>query len=227
MTAMPQLVSMFNAVGGGAAALVAVYGYIHDESAPGRRARHHHGLHRARRAHRLGHVHRLADRGGQAAGRHHRPAGDLQGRPGAQRSRSRSIALGAARVHAHHRVAARAAHRGAGRAGVRRADGAADRRRRHAGGDLAAERVHRHRGGDGRVRHRELGADRGRRAGRRVRRHPHQADGRRDEPVARQHHHRRLRHRRRRGRLGGGGRRADPRRSRPTTPPSSSPTPRR
>jgi NAD(P) transhydrogenase subunit beta len=35
MTAMPQLVSMFNAVGGGAAALVAIYGYIHDESAPG------------------------------------------------------------------------------------------------------------------------------------------------------------------------------------------------
>ena len=35
MTAMPQLVSMFNAVGGGAAALVAVYGYIHDESTPG------------------------------------------------------------------------------------------------------------------------------------------------------------------------------------------------
>jgi NAD(P) transhydrogenase subunit beta len=35
MTAMPQLVSMFNAVGGGAAALVAIYGYMHDESAPG------------------------------------------------------------------------------------------------------------------------------------------------------------------------------------------------
>jgi H+-translocating NAD(P) transhydrogenase subunit beta len=35
MTAMPQLVSMFNAVGGGAAALVAIYGYIHSESAPG------------------------------------------------------------------------------------------------------------------------------------------------------------------------------------------------
>jgi len=32
MTAMPQLVSMFNSVGGGAAALVAVYGYIHDEN---------------------------------------------------------------------------------------------------------------------------------------------------------------------------------------------------
>src|SRR5690348_2111271 len=35
MTAMPQLVSMFNAVGGGAAALVAIYEYIHDESTPG------------------------------------------------------------------------------------------------------------------------------------------------------------------------------------------------
>src|SRR6201996_1592480 len=35
MTAMPQLVSLFNAVGGGAAALVAVYEYIHDESLPG------------------------------------------------------------------------------------------------------------------------------------------------------------------------------------------------
>src|ERR1700760_1681617 len=33
MTAMPQLVSMFNAVGGGAAALVAVYEYMHDETA--------------------------------------------------------------------------------------------------------------------------------------------------------------------------------------------------
>jgi len=32
MTAMPQLVSMFNAVGGGAAALVAIYGYIHLEN---------------------------------------------------------------------------------------------------------------------------------------------------------------------------------------------------
>ena len=35
MTAMPQLVSMFNAVGGGAAALVAIYGYMNSESAPG------------------------------------------------------------------------------------------------------------------------------------------------------------------------------------------------
>ena len=34
MTAMPQLVSMFNAVGGGAAALVAVNDYINLENAP-------------------------------------------------------------------------------------------------------------------------------------------------------------------------------------------------
>ena len=32
MTAMPQLVSMFNSVGGGAAALVAIYDYINSES---------------------------------------------------------------------------------------------------------------------------------------------------------------------------------------------------
>ncbi len=35
MTAMPQLVSMFNSVGGGAAALVAIYGYINSESSAG------------------------------------------------------------------------------------------------------------------------------------------------------------------------------------------------
>jgi H+-translocating NAD(P) transhydrogenase subunit beta len=35
MTAMPQLVSMFNSVGGGAAALVAIYDYIHAEAHAG------------------------------------------------------------------------------------------------------------------------------------------------------------------------------------------------
>jgi proton-translocating NAD(P)+ transhydrogenase subunit beta len=35
MTAIPQLVSMFNSVGGGAAALIAIYEYIHDEGAAG------------------------------------------------------------------------------------------------------------------------------------------------------------------------------------------------
>ena len=53
MTAIPQLVSMFNSVGGGAAALVAIYGYYYAESHAGRRARHGDGVHGARRDHRL------------------------------------------------------------------------------------------------------------------------------------------------------------------------------
>ena len=69
MTAMPQLVSLFNAVGGGAAALVAIDDFIRlsTSAAPpvdttifvvlGAR-------------HRLGHVHRLADRRRQAPGPH-------------------------------------------------------------------------------------------------------------------------------------------------------------
>ena len=161
MTAMPQLVSMFNAVGGGAAALVAVYEYIHDESAPG-------GV--------LGttSVFTVLDviigsvtfTGSLIA------AGKLQGvitgqpvifkrRPGAQRG-ARGDRARHGRVHVHHGVAARAAHPGARLAGVRRHDGAADRRRGHAGRDLAAQRVHRHRGRHGRLRRRQLGADRGR-----------------------------------------------------------------
>ena len=194
MTAMPQLVSMFNAVGGGAAALVAVYEYIHDESAPG-------GV--------LGttSVFTVLDviigsvtfTGSLIA------AGKLQGiitgQPIVfQGGQALNIALAVIaarhrRVHVHHGVAARAAHPGARLAGVRGHDGAADRRRGHAGRDLAAQRVHRHRGGHGRLRRRQLGPDRRRGPGRRVRRDPHQADGRRDEPLPRQHHRRRVRHR--------------------------------
>ena len=183
MTAMPQLVSMFNAVGGGAAALVAVYGYMHDEST---------------RAGVLGTttvttvldviIGSVTFTGSLIA------AGKLQGmitgqpvifkggrraQRGARGHRDRRGS-----VHVHHGEPAGAADRGAGVAGVRGDDGAADRRRGHAGRDLAAERVHRHRGRDGRVRHRQLGADRRRCPRRRVRRHPDQADGRRDEPVA-------------------------------------------
>ena len=165
MTAVPQLVSAFNAVGGGAAALVAIYGYYEAES-------HVTGV--------LGttSVFTVLDvligsvtfsgsiiAAGKLQGVIPRPADHLlrrpPGQPGPGRRRRRR-----GRVHVQHPQPARAAHRGAGLAGVRRADGAADRRRGHAGGHLAAERVHRHRGGDGRVRHRQLGADRGRRAGR-------------------------------------------------------------
>ena len=61
-------VSLFNAVGGGAAALVAVYGYIDGRAARHRRARYHLGVHRAGHAHRRGDVLRVDDRRRQAAG---------------------------------------------------------------------------------------------------------------------------------------------------------------
>jgi len=68
MTAMPQLVSAFNAVGGGAAALVAVYGYYEAES---------------RVTGRAGHRHQRPDPGGRGdrARRPGRPPG--RGRPAA------------------------------------------------------------------------------------------------------------------------------------------------
>ncbi len=68
MTAMPQLVSLFNAVGGGAAALIAIEDYLRLSSAGGDRPARHEHLHRPRHHHRLDHVHRLADRVGQAPG---------------------------------------------------------------------------------------------------------------------------------------------------------------
>ena len=89
MTAMPQLVSMFNAVGGGAAALVGGLRVHPRRVGAGRRARHHVGLHRARRDHRLGDVHRVADRGGQAAGRDHAAARSSSRAAGCSTWRSR------------------------------------------------------------------------------------------------------------------------------------------
>ena len=78
MTAMPQLVSLFNAVGGGAAALVAIDDFIRLNSGGAGR---HDDLRRPRRAHRLGHVQRLAHRRRQAPGPHPRQADLRAGRP--------------------------------------------------------------------------------------------------------------------------------------------------
>ena len=114
MTAMPQLVSAFNAVGGGAAALVAIYDYIDTESNAGGVLGTTTVFTAARRAHRLGDVLRVDHRGGQAAGPDPRPADHLQGRPSAQRGAGRRRDRHG-RVHAHHAQPARAAHRGAGR----------------------------------------------------------------------------------------------------------------
>ena len=84
---------------------------------------------------------------------------------------------------------------------------AADRRRRHAGRDLDPERVHRPVRRGGRHRAGQHRADRRRHARRRVRLDPHQADGRRDEPLDRQRVLLRLRRRRRAaaGRVGDDG----------------------
>ena len=82
MTAMPQLVSTFNSVGGGAAALVAIYELHRVRVQRRRRARHDHGVHAARRDHRRGDLLRVDHRGGQAAGPDAQPADHLARRPG-------------------------------------------------------------------------------------------------------------------------------------------------
>jgi hypothetical protein len=67
MTAMPQLVSLFNAVGGGAAALVAIDDFIKLATAVAARPVDD-DLRGPRRPLRVGHLHRLADRRRQAPG---------------------------------------------------------------------------------------------------------------------------------------------------------------
>ena len=167
MTAIPQLVSAFNAVGGGAAALVAIYGYYEAES----------------RGAVLGStsVFTVLDVliGSVTFSGSIIAAGKLQGFIGGQPiafkgGRLLNIALAVVALGSGAYLFTTASlpallDPGARLAGVRDDDGAAHRRRGHAGGDLAAERVHRHRGGDGRLRDRELGADRGRRSGGRLR----------------------------------------------------------
>ena len=68
MTAMPQLVSLFNAVGGGAAALIAIDDYLRLAHAGAPSGSTINIFDRPRHHHRLDHVHRLADRLGQAQG---------------------------------------------------------------------------------------------------------------------------------------------------------------
>ena len=192
MTAMPQLVSMFNAVGGGAAALVGVHDYMTAGATVSASTS----------------VTTLLDViiGAVTFSGSIIAAGKLQGVinsapvtfPGARLVNLllAVVAVGLRRVPDRRAEHGAAQHRHRRGPGVRGVDGDADRRRRHARRHLAAERVHRHRGRDGRVRHRELGADHRRRARRRVRRHPDQADGRRDEPLDPEHHRGRFRHRR-------------------------------
>ncbi len=89
------------------------------------------------------------------------------------------------------------------RRGARQPLRPADRRRRHAGRDLAAQRLHRPRRGGRRHRPRQHGADRRRHARRLLGHDPHARHGERDEQVRVEHPLRRLRRRARclRGRL--------------------------
>ena len=118
-------------------------------------------------------------------------------------------------------------HRRADRRGdPRQPRGAADRRRRHAGRDLAAERLHGPLGRGRRLLARQRRADRRRHPGRLLGNDPDHGDGDRDEPLGRQRALRRLR--RPRPRAGRGtGRSARTARSAPRTPRSRSPTPTR
>ena len=231
MTAMPQLVSLFNAVGGGAAALVAIDDFIKLSTGAPRR---HDDLRRPRRGHRLDHVHRLADRRRQAPGPDPGQADLPAGRPvhhdrprGHRGARHRDADRGRGRrpdpQQRDHAGPARA--RRAVGPDLRHHDGPADRRRGHARRHQPPELVHRHGRGDGRLRARQPRPDHLGRPRRRLGRDPDQAHGRRHEPLRAQHHGRRLRRRRRRGRRGRRRPAARSARSAPTTSPSSWPTP--
>ena len=217
MTAMPQLVSLFNAVGGGAAALVAIDDFIRLNSrAP---------LDTTIFVVLGALIGSVTFSGSLIAG------GKLQGLipgkpiyvPGGQLVTialavvavlgTLALILGAAGALTleQQRDAGAAGRRRARRPDLRDHDGPADRRRRHAGRHQPPELVHRNRGRDGRLRARQPGPDHRGRPRRCVRRDPDQADGRRDEPLDHQHHGRRLRWRRRGGRGGRRRRRHGPR----------------
>ena len=194
MTAMPQMVALFNGVGGGAAALVSLAEFHNLAPEPGQPARRHLARDRALGADRLGLVRRLDGRVREAPGADLGPADHLP-RPADREPASARRRLVAVRRRDRRRLRAAVGARGADprRARLRRAVRAADRRRRHAGRDLAPERVHRPRGRRDRLRARLERADRERRARRRLGNAADDDDGPGDEPLARERALRRVR----------------------------------
>ena len=220
MTAMPQMVALFNGVGGGAVALISrrrVQGVARGRRQPGARGADPDPV---RRDHRLDLVLGLERRVPQAPGDAEGPLRDpARGQRGARPDRDRARG----RDRRRRRVAAPVLADPAHRRRARRVRRAADRRRRHAGRDLDPQRVHRPERGRRRHRARQHRADRGRHARRRLRLDPHAPDGGGDEPLDRQ-----------RVLLAGSARAARRSRARPAerfvprarpTSPSSSPTP--
>ena len=171
MTAMPQMVAIFNGCGGGAASLVGD-GRTDEDALRGKRqsvAGRLHVYDDAHRRDRRAQLLRLDHRVPQAARTDDRPSDHLSGpashkRAGAARDPLRG-------VHGDRQRPRRPAafrHRTDTRARARRTLRAADRRRGYAGRDLAAQLVHGPGRGIDRVRPQQQRADHRRRAGRRV-----------------------------------------------------------
>ena len=183
MTAMPQMVALFNGVGGGAVALISVVEYREALEVGGNPE-----------LEALIPILFAAIIGSISFWGSNIAFLKLQEtlKRGFRIPRAVNGALALVAVGARGRDRGRRRVRGAvladaGRGGrARRAGGAADRRRRHAGRDLDPERVHGPVGSRRRHRARQHRADRRRDARRRVRLDPHQADGGGDEPLDRQ-----------------------------------------
>ena len=230
MTEMPQMVALYNGVGGGAVALIAWSEIRHGISA--RRATI--PLDDAdpdplRRGRRLGLLLGLEHRLRQAPGPDPDPAARGAGPAGDQRA---AAGRHPRRLRRHRgqqrRSLAGALHRGPDRRGAaRQPRRAADRRRRHAGRDLAAQRLHRPLRRGRRLRARQRRPDRRRHPGRLLGNDPDDGDGDGDEPLGRQRPLRRLRRRARGRRRRQHARSARTPRSAPRTRRSSSPTPTR
>ena len=225
------MVALFNGVGGGAVALISFVGVPRPaRDSGGNPELEHADPDPVRGDHRLGLLLGLEHRLRQAAGADPRPA-DPAARPAVHQHRRCSLVAvgcvgGDRRRHRVARACSCVILLAAARA--REHVRAADRRRRHAGRDLAAERLHRPVGGGRRHRARQRRADRRRHARGRLGLDPHQPDGRGDEPLDREHLRRRLRRRHRRGRRRRRRRAAaGPLHRRRRTWRSSSPTPRR
>ena len=205
MTAMPQMVALFNGVGGGAVALIAWAEFRELRRRPERRARRRHPA-RVRGDHRLDLLLGLEHRLRQAAGADLRQPGEDPRRPVREH---RAAGDGDRR---RRRDPARLGERGPVRPHPRRGRDprqprrAADRRRRHARRHLDPERLHRPQRRGRRHRAGQLRADRRRHDRRRLRHDPHRPDGQGDEPLDRLGAARRLR---RRGARGRGRRRRD------------------
>ena len=205
MTAMPQMVALFNGVGGGAVALISWVEYR--EALAHRRQSGARGPDPdpVRGDHRLGLVLGLEHRLREAPGDHSRPPDPAPGPAVHQHRAAGHLHRLLDRDRVRDRIRGPLHRDPGGRGDPRQHVRAADRRRRHARGDLAAERLHGAVRRGGRPGARQRRADRGRHARGRLRLDPHDADGRGDEPLDPQHLQGRLR--RRRHRAGRGSRR--------------------